>query len=315
MHPNRWAATAKLGDPGRPTPGFVRFAKRWLRPIVKAAYRPTLDGLERLPTDRPFMLVSNHSAGMSIAEILSFIVLYLDKVGPDRPLAGFAHPFGFHVYPASALLRGVGAIPSTYDAARDTLAKGVPLLVFPGGDYETLRPVWQANRVDFGGRKGFLRLARELRVPIVPMGIQGSHYTAPVLWRGRALSKVFLFPWLFGLKRYGLTLLGVGMATAIFLAVPLAWPLRAGLMWAALASPLAFWPIVPWTIHMRVGTPILPETLFDGGPADDAQLERALRHVQGAVQDLVTPGVDRHAAPSARAQVPASHDAAQASPK
>ena len=33
------------------------------------------------------------------------------------------------------------------------------MLVYPGGDYEVHRPSWERNRVDFGGRKGFIRLA------------------------------------------------------------------------------------------------------------------------------------------------------------
>ena len=42
------------------------------------------------------------------------------------------------------------------------------MLVYPGGDYEVHRPSWERNRVDFGGRKGFIRLAIEQDVPIVP---------------------------------------------------------------------------------------------------------------------------------------------------
>ena len=36
---------------------------------------------------------------------------------------------------------------------------GAALLVYPGGDYEVHRPTWERHRVDFDGRKGFIRLA------------------------------------------------------------------------------------------------------------------------------------------------------------
>ena len=282
----RWAAGARLGNAGRPTPEFVRAARRYLAPLVHIAHRPCLAGVENLPTSGPYVLVANHSAGLGIAEILSFAVLYLEQVGADRPLAGFALPFGFHLYPASRVLYHLGAIPSTYDAARATLAAGVPLLVFPGGDHETLRPVWEANRVDFGGRKGFLRIARELRVPIVPMGIRGSHYTAPVLWRSRLLAKLLVGPWLIGVKRWALTLLGVLVAALIALALPLAWPWRVlvGFLW--LGSPFIFLPWIPSTIRMGIGAPLPPEVLFEGVD-DEAQLGRALELVETAVQTLV----------------------------
>ena len=43
------------------------------------------------------------------------------------------------------------------------------VLVYPGGDYEVHRPSWERHKVDFDGRKGFIRLALEEDVPIVPV--------------------------------------------------------------------------------------------------------------------------------------------------
>ena len=54
----------------------------------------------------------------------------------------------------------------TRDKALDT---GAALLVYPGGDYEVHRPSWESAKVDFDGRKGFIRLALEKDVPIVPI--------------------------------------------------------------------------------------------------------------------------------------------------
>jgi 1-acyl-sn-glycerol-3-phosphate acyltransferase len=55
------------------------------------------------------------------------------------------------------------------------------VLIFPGGDHEAFRPVWQAYRVDMANRKGFLRIARRAWVPIVPLGIRGSQFALPIL--------------------------------------------------------------------------------------------------------------------------------------
>ncbi len=272
--------------PGRVSPSLVAFARRVVLPVVRVAFRPTLTGLEHLPREGPFLLVGNHSAGLGLAELASFAALYLDRFGAARPLAGFAHPIDFRLGPVARVFRSLGAVPATYEGAAEALAAGVPLLVFPGGDHETMRPLWQARRVDLGGRKGFLKIARAHRLPIVPLGIRGSHHTAPILWRSRALPWALVLPRLAGLKRWPLTVLGLVGALALASA-PWSWPLRAALVWAWLGSPLTMLPWVPARIAMEVGEPIAPEALFRD---DDPALDGALATVQSALQRIVDRG-------------------------
>lgn len=282
-----WAKGIEVDHPGVIAPWVVRVANGILYPLVRLLFRARLRGVEHLPGDRPFLLVANHSAGAGMAEIISFIALYLRHAGPQRRLAGFALPQGFSVFPLSRLLRSLGAIPSSYEAAQQTLGQGVPILVFPGGDHETLRPVWQANRVDFGGRTGFLRIARDAGVPIVPLGVHGSHYTCPVFLRAQWLAWALLVPRLLGLKRWGISLTGLLGAAAIFSCVPLATEWRALIAWLWLGSPLVFLPILPWRITMTIGAPIEPGQLF----ADSGDLPGALKQVEQAVEQLVLDGI------------------------
>ncbi len=283
---DRWAARLKVEAPGRPTAAGARFLRAVVRPLARVLHRATLEGVEHLPASGTFLLVANHS-GMGISEIGSFAALYAEQVGEQRALAGVAHPIAFYLWPISVFMRHVGAIPSTRTACASALAAGVPILIFPGGDHEAMRPLWQANRVDFDGRVGFLRMAREAGVPIVPMGIRGSHFTVPILWRSRILPSVFVLPRLVGVKRWPLSLLAVLGGAAIVAFVPAALPWRIGAAWAWVASPLTLVPWVPWTIRMRVGEPIGPEQLFGEGGGDE-ELERALARVESAVQALVT---------------------------
>lgn len=289
MHASRFARGIVVDEPGRLRPAFVAAARRLVDPWVRLMHRPTLEGVEHLPKTGPYLLVANHSAGIGLSEVFSLASLWVREVGADRPLAGFAHPIGFRVFPLSALMREVGAIPSTYEHAAAALAKGVPLLVFPGGDHETLRPIWQADRVDFGGRVGFLRIARDAGVSIVPLGIRGGHQTAPVLARSRALATLLVVPRLAGLKRWGVSALGAAVALALATLVPVPALARVALVWVWLGSPLTFLPWVPWTLRLRIGAPISPEALFapDAGAPEDAELARALARVQAAVQALV----------------------------
>lgn len=266
-----------------------------MTPYARVCYRPTVAGWENLPRDRPSLLVANHSGGMAVGELTSFASLWVREFGSTRALTGFAHPIGFKLWPLTTIHRLLGSIPSTYEAAFAALDEGVPILMFPGGDHEGWRPVWQANRVDFGGRKGFLRIARKTRTTIVPMGITGSHYTAPVLHRSKLLPRLLVLPHLAGLKRWPVTVLGLVGVMLILLSNMHVW-LKAGLVWAWLTSPAMLLPILPFTIRFRIGTPIDPEDLFDGSVDDgdaDAPLDAALVTVQTAVQDLVTAEVGK----------------------
>ena len=272
-------------------PRAVARWRRYVAPIVRLAWRPRLEGLANLPVG-PFMLVANHS-GLGNAEIMSLIVAYLEHGGAERAIAPMVHPWSMNAWPQGAWMKQLGAIPSTYEAADATLAAGIPVLVFPGGDHEATRPVWQANQVQFAGRKGFLKIARKAGVPIVPLGIRGSHFTAPVLYRsGTLLPRLLIVPGLLGIrKRFPITLSAVIVAGAMAaLAVAgIAPPWLAALVaWLFAASPLATLPWIPWSISMQIGRPIAARELFGDG-TDDRMLDAAYARVEDAVHALVTP--------------------------
>src|SRR6202043_68867 len=84
--------------------------------------------------------------------------------------------------------------------ARKALESGAALLVYPGGDYEVHRPTWERNKVDFDGRKGFIRLALEQQVPIVPAVSIGGQETALFLTRGERLARLLALDRVFRLK-------------------------------------------------------------------------------------------------------------------
>jgi 1-acyl-sn-glycerol-3-phosphate acyltransferase len=51
------------------------------------------------------------------------------------------------------------------------------------------RPTWERNKVDFAGRKGFVRLALDADVPIVPVVSIGGQETALFLSHGGRLAR------------------------------------------------------------------------------------------------------------------------------
>ena len=79
---------------------------------------------------------------------------------------------------------GTGPSPPRTRTRSKALEAGAALLVYPGGDWEVHRPSWERNKVDFAGRKGFVRLALDAGVPIVPVVSIGGQETALFLSRG-----------------------------------------------------------------------------------------------------------------------------------
>jgi 1-acyl-sn-glycerol-3-phosphate acyltransferase len=47
--------------------------------------------------------------------------------------------------------------------------RNLQTLIYQGNDHETYRATWHSADIDFAHRTGFIRLALELGVPIVPV--------------------------------------------------------------------------------------------------------------------------------------------------
>ena len=61
---------------------------------------------------------------------------------------------------------------------------GGVVIVFPGGDYDVYRPTMSRNKIDFGGRTGYVRAALNAGVPIVPSVSIGGQEGQVYLTRG-----------------------------------------------------------------------------------------------------------------------------------
>ena len=133
----------------------------------------------------PSLLVGNHSGGLLIADTFVFSAAFYERFGPDRRFHQLAHDVAAKS-PLLGLIRRYGVVPASHDNARAAFDLGAPVLVYPGGDYETFRPSWHSDQIEFGGRQGFVKLALERDVPIVPVVAIGGQETALFLTRGSA---------------------------------------------------------------------------------------------------------------------------------
>jgi 1-acyl-sn-glycerol-3-phosphate acyltransferase len=145
------------------------------------------------------MLVGNHSGGNLTPDTILFTLAFSTFFGVERRFYQLAHNLVLAL-PWLGSLRKFGTVAASPSNAREALDSGAALLVYPGGDYEVHRPSWLGNQVDFYGRQGFIRLALEHDVPIVPVVSIGGQETALFLTRGEGLARMLWLDRLLRLK-------------------------------------------------------------------------------------------------------------------
>ncbi len=236
-------------------------------------FRFRAQGLERLPPG-PNLVVANHSVA-AVHEIFLLLRAWRRRFGA-RPIRGLAHRIAwqgpFRRFP---VMQKIGAVFAHPEVARAVLARGQTLIVFPGGDVEALRPFGSRYRIDFAGRHGFVRLAREAGVPIVPLVLCGAHaaYVAlPGAERAARLSGADRRL----AKALPLTLGGVAAAASLpGILFPPLWPLT------GLAMLQAFIPL-----PTRIEAELLDPIHVGAGEADASIAERVRATMQAAMDRL-----------------------------
>jgi 1-acyl-sn-glycerol-3-phosphate acyltransferase len=168
-------------------PDFTKRVVGILRPVAKRYFRSEVKDLGRIPVGGA-LLVSNHSGGPTTTDLPTFAVDFYDRFGYDRPLYTMSHDI-LSVGPAKQFLRQLGFIPASRDNAARALADDAAVMVFPGGDYDAMRPTLAQNVIDFNGRTGYVHTAIEAGVPIVPIVSIGGQETQFFLTRGTWLAK------------------------------------------------------------------------------------------------------------------------------
>jgi 1-acyl-sn-glycerol-3-phosphate acyltransferase len=240
-------------------PDYIREDLPGLWMLASLYFRAEVRGLERIPEEGPVLLVGNHSGGNLTPDTHVFTLAFSTYFGVERRFHQLAHNLVLSM-PGLGRLRKYGTVAATPENAERALDVGAALLVYPGGDYEVHRPSWESARVDFGGRKGFIRLAQGKGVPLVPVVSIGGQETALFLSRGERLAKLLGLDRMFRLK-----------VLPVSLALP--WVVNVGDM-------LGHWPL-PAKITIQV----LPEIDVQDVDVDDAY-DLVLERMQAALTAL-----------------------------
>ncbi|MCT7662218.1 lysophospholipid acyltransferase family protein [Mycobacterium deserti] len=193
-------------------PGFTRAITDRVGPIIKRYFRAEVRDLHAVPSAGGALVVSNHSGGMLTPDVLVFAPAFYKKFGYDRPVYTLGHDAIF-VGPVGDWLRRAGVIEANRENAAKALRDGALVLVFPGGDYDSYRPTFTENVIDFNGRTGYIRTAIEAGVPIVPIVSIGAQETQLFLARGDSIARRL------GLKRLRAEILPISIGFPFGLSV------------------------------------------------------------------------------------------------
>lgn len=189
---------------------IVRFIHRY-GPWFEGHFRPRVQGVENIP-EGPALYVGNHNGGLLSADTLVAFKRVLEQRGFDDIPFGLAHDTPMRVPLIGRQMQRYGAIPANHASAHAAFSAGHKVLVYPGGDEDSLRPFVDRDRIEFAGRVGYIRLALRSGVPIVPLVAAGAQSTFVVLNRGRRVASwlglkrlrinvfPFIYSWPFGLS-------------------------------------------------------------------------------------------------------------------
>jgi 1-acyl-sn-glycerol-3-phosphate acyltransferase len=198
----------RLNEYGYDPFGFDESVARYPALLMAAAYRywfrVEARGLEYVPAKDAVLVVANH-AGNTFAWDAAMIgtALLLEASTPRlaRGLGEFLLPTipFFNEFMARA-----GSVVGTPENCRQLFEHSECVLVFPEGSRGFVKPYSQAYQLQRFGL-GFLRLALEHQVPILPVGVVGSEEQSPgladVKWLGRLIGSpafpiTVTMPWL-----------------------------------------------------------------------------------------------------------------------
>lgn len=123
---------------------FIKFLSIIYGPCLKYYFGLHFKGVENLNLDENFILISNHNIGAIIES--QGLLFFFQKHFPKKRIFGFTHPSLFKIPIISSYWKKIGAVPSTYEMAANILRNGDHLLIFPGGNRQATRSLWNYKK-------------------------------------------------------------------------------------------------------------------------------------------------------------------------
>ena len=267
-----WRVSAAM-QPHPPNETLLKLQQPFVDALEKYYFRLEIDGWERVP-DETCLVIGVHSGGALTMDAWSLVNAWQKHFDGTRVLHGTAHDVLMATPGLGDYFRAMGVIAANKKSVGTALGQGEDVVVWPGGEVDSMRSWWKRDVATLGGRKGFVKQAIRSGVPILPVATIGGHDTVFVLnegkWLADALDKVL------GLKK---TLRGSNL------------PIIAGFPF-----PLAI-EVLPAHVPLpaKIRTELLEPIEVDTDPEradDDVYVQKIYDQVESAIQA----GMDRLAA-------------------
>lgn len=240
-------------------PELIRAIMPFAAVFNKYYLRLKRDGLENIPRCSA-LFVANHNGGITGPDLICTMGTLMEVLGPDAPLYALAHDFAMRIFtPLGRLAQMFGGVRACPENAMRVFDAGGQVLVYPGGDLEAYRHSRDRDKIIFGPRTGFVRVAQRAGVPIVPIVTQGAHRSAYIFEDGESIARAIH--------------LGSWGRTKRF-------PLALALPWGIALGPWIPYLPLPFPIRLRVLPPI------HVAPGDDpAEVRETVRSLMQAAMD------------------------------
>jgi 1-acyl-sn-glycerol-3-phosphate acyltransferase len=176
-------------------PHFLEQIAPLLDFLYSKYFRIRLLGVENVPETGPALLVANHSGGVPYDGAMLIHALYRQHPR-HRRLRALVANFAFRSPWMSQVIARIGGVRAASGFARELLAAGELVGVFPEGLRGVGKLFRERYRLERFGRGGFVRLARETGVPIIPIAIVGAEEIHPVIAKLTTLAEPLGLPYI-----------------------------------------------------------------------------------------------------------------------
>jgi len=243
-------------DPFGFDPDYLRYVLPVAAWVYRHYFRVNTYGLENIPHGGA-LLISNHSGQLPIDAMMIVTACLVDR---DEPLMvrSMVERWVPSLPFVSWFFARCGQILGTRDNFRLLTELGSAILVFPEGVVGINKTFDKAYKLQ-GFGLGFMRLALENGLPIVPVAVVGAEEQAPALYNLAPVARLLGIP---------------------------AFPITPTF---PLFGPLGMLPL-PVKYHIHFGEPML----FDGNPDDeDRVIAGKVDVVKAEVQRLIDAGLEQ----------------------
>ena len=176
-------------EPRPPHQGLLKAQQPIYDLLNRYYFRLEIDGWDRVP-DRTSLLIGVHSGGALTMDAWTLVSAWHKHFEGRRVLHGTAHDVLLASPGLGDYFRATGVIAANRKSVTAALAQGDDVVVWPGGEVDSMRSWRKRDTATLGGRKGFVRQAIRSGVPIVPVATVGGHDTVFVVSEGKWLANV-----------------------------------------------------------------------------------------------------------------------------